>query len=45
MQSDLFKKVNIAEIERDLHLIEDAEGAAKQGLPLLDSTVLDSART
>ena len=43
MQSDLFKKVNIAEIERDLHLIEDAEGAAKQGLPLLDSTVLDSA--
>ena len=45
MPTDLFEKVNINKIAEELHLVEDAEEAAKQGLPSLDSTSLDKTET
>lgn len=45
MPTDLFEKVDVNKIAEELHLIEDAEEAAKQGLPSLDSTSLDNTET
>ena len=45
MSTDLFEKVNINKIAEELHLVEDAEEAAKQGLPSLDSISLDKTET
>ncbi len=42
MVTDLFPKVKINEIKKEFHLEEEAEEAAKQGLPPLDSTSLDN---
>ena len=42
MQKKLFKKVSIEAMQQDLHIIEDAEAAAKRELPPRDSTALDS---
>lgn len=45
MSTDLFEKVEIDKIVKDLHIVEEAEEAAKQGLPSLDSTDLDETET
>ena len=45
MATDLFEKVNIDKIAKELHLVEEAEEAAKQGLPPLDSTSLDNTES
>ena len=45
MSTDLFKKIEIDKIVENVHIVEEAEEAAKQGLPSLDSTDLDNTET
>ena len=42
MPTDLFEKVDVSKIAEELHLTEEAEEAAKRGLPALDSPGLDN---
>ena len=42
MPTDLFEKVDVSKIAEELHLTEEAEAAAKRGLPALDSTGPDN---
>ncbi len=41
MPTDLFEKVDVSKIAEELHLTEEAEAAAKRGLPALDNPSLD----